>query len=96
MALRPVANFLFTRAERLHVEWPVLKPLDQRSVRTLDKRGQPLALGAAVTEQDKDGRAIAAVDLNLAPLAEGDYLIELTAGAGSTVERRALAFRVVR
>jgi hypothetical protein len=37
-----------------------------------------------------------AVDLNLAPLAEGDYLIELAAGAGGQVERRLLAFRVIR
>jgi VWFA-related protein len=96
VALRPVADFFFRRAERLHVEWPVLKPLDQRSVRTLDKRGQPMALGATVTEQEKNGVSIVAVDLNLSPLAEGDYLVELTAGAESTIERRALAFRVVR
>jgi hypothetical protein len=37
-----------------------------------------------------------AVDLSLAPLAEGDYLIELTAGAGGETERRLVAFRMVR
>lgn len=70
VALRPVASFVFTRAERVHVEWPVLKTLDQRSVRTLDSRGQPLALGATVTEQDKNNGPVAVVDVNLAPLAE--------------------------
>jgi hypothetical protein len=32
----------------------------------------------------------------LAPLAEGDYLIELTAGAAGQTERRLLAFRIIR
>jgi hypothetical protein len=37
-----------------------------------------------------------AVDLNLAPLTEGDYLIALTVGQGETSERKLVAFRVIR
>jgi hypothetical protein len=37
-----------------------------------------------------------AVDLNLAPLSGGDYVIEVTAERGTTRERRFVAFRVVR
>ena len=128
--LRPVADFQFRRSERLRIEWPVLKPLDQRSARVLDRKGQPLALNATVTEsaprEETDSAPAAgagegpranevslagarasgggaplalknvSVDLMLAPLAEGDYVIELTAGAGGQIERRLVAFRVVK
>lgn len=90
--LRPVADFQFRRTERLHVEWPVLKPLDQRTARVLDRRGQPLPLNATIAQTAE----AVTVDLLLAPLAEGDYLIELVAGAGGQTERRLIAFRVIR
>ncbi len=48
--LRPVADFRFRRTERLHVEWPVLTPLDQRVARVLDRRGQPIALNVALSD----------------------------------------------
>src|SRR5207244_3907397 len=35
--LRPVADFQFRRNERLRVEWPALKPVDQRTARVLDR-----------------------------------------------------------
>jgi len=90
--LRPVADFQFRRSERLHVEWPVLKPLDQHTARLLDRRGQPLAVNVPVTKNAE----VLSTDLALAPLAEGDYLIELTAGSAAQTERDLLAFRVVR
>jgi hypothetical protein len=94
--LRPVADFQFRRTERLHAEWRILATLDQRTVRVLDRRGQALALGATVTEQDRNGQPVAAVDLNLSPLSDGDYVIELEAGRGADTQRSLLAFRVVR
>jgi len=42
------------------------------ALRLLDRNGKPLALGVAVAEQS--GKVFA--DLNLAPLAEGDYVID--------------------
>jgi len=94
--LRPVADFLFRRNERLHVEWPVIGALDQRLVRILDRRGLPLPLNATLTEREVDGAPAIAVDLNLAPLAEGDYVLDLEIGRGSTKEHALVAFRVVR
>jgi hypothetical protein len=44
---------------------------------------------------DPNPTALAA-DFLLALLAEGDYLVELVAGAGGKTERRLVAFRVVR
>jgi hypothetical protein len=40
--LRPVADQLFRRSERVHLEWAIKKPLENRAVRLLDQRGQPL------------------------------------------------------
>ncbi len=90
---RPVADFQFRRTERMHVEWPVLTPLDQRVARVLDRRGQPIALNVALS--DANPTALVA-DFLLAPLAEGDYLVELVVGASGKTEQRVVAFRVVR
>jgi hypothetical protein len=49
-----------------------------------------------VTERDVAGRKMLAADLNLAPLAAGDYVIEITAGRGGTLTTRLLAFRVLQ
>jgi len=94
--LRPVADLQFRRTERLHAEWTPAGELDQRSARLLSRTGQPLPIPVAVTERDVAGRKVLAADLNLAPLAAGDYVIELTAGRGGTQTTRLLAFRVLQ
>jgi hypothetical protein len=95
-ALRPVADFQFRAAERVHVEWPILQPLEQRTARLLDRRGQPLPIPITLTERESDGASVVAADLPLGPLAAGDYLIELVAGSQGTTERRLVGLRVVR
>jgi VWFA-related protein len=97
-ALQPVADIEFRRQERVHLEWPVLTPLDSRTVRVLDRRGQPLPLNVTVTERPAEGGGgpVLAADVNLAPLAPGDYLIEVTAGAGGQTVRRLVAIRLVQ
>jgi hypothetical protein len=92
----PVADFEFRRTERLHLEWPVLKPLDQRVARVLDRRGQPLAVGATLTEREADGRTSILVDVTLASLAEGDYVVDVTAASGADSQDALFAFRLVR
>jgi hypothetical protein len=94
--LRPLADFQLTRRDRLHVEWPILQDVATRTARLLDRRGQPLGQPLPVSAAP-DGRRAAAVDLPIASLPEGDFVLELaaTSSAGQT-ERRVLAFRVVR
>jgi VWFA-related protein len=94
--IRPVADMQFRRTERVHVEWPALKPLDARQARVLGRNGQPLTLNATTTEREVNGATMVAVDINLAPLSAGDYLIELTAGSQGAAETRLMAFRVVQ
>ena len=89
---RPVAAFEFARNERIRVEWPVLATLDRREVRLLDRSGKPLPVEIPLAEDPRTHGAV--VEMSLSGLGHGDFLIELTAGAGSVVERRLLALRV--
>jgi hypothetical protein len=92
-----VADFTYRRTERLHVEWPVLQTLDSRQARLLDREGGALPGTPAVSEIETGGGGPAvAVDLMLSSLAEGDYVLELTASRGAESERQLLAFRVTR
>ena len=93
---RPVADFAFRRTERIHVEWAVLSPLDQRQARLLDSRGQPLPVNASATELQNTGATVLAADIALTPLAPGDYVVEVVAGAGTARETKLIAFRVIR
>jgi len=89
-ALQKVSSFQFDRTERLRVEWPVLRTLDRRDVRLLDRAGTPLPIELSLAE-DETAKLIV-VELPLAPFARGEYAVELTAGSGDTIEHRKLAF----
>jgi VWFA-related protein len=92
MAPAPVADFQFRRSDRLRVQWPVQQPLDERSARILDRRGNLLAVPASVALTDD----LVNVDVPLASLTEGDYLVELLLARDGRSERKLVAFRVVR
>jgi hypothetical protein len=62
----------------------------------LGRNGAPLAIPVAVTDRQVNGQAMLSIDLNLAPLTEADYLIELEVARGQEVARRLIAFRVLR
>jgi hypothetical protein len=94
--LIPVADQLFRRTERVHVEWARLTEVDRREVRLLGRDGNALPIPVSLTEREAGGRAAFAADLNLAPLTEGEYAIELTVGSGAKSERRLVAIRVTR
>jgi hypothetical protein len=94
--LKPMADLQLRRTERLHVEWPRLSGSDPPSVRLLSQNGQPLSSDIRVTEQATDGRRQIAVDVTLASLGEGEYVIELAAGGPDGGDAQWLAFRVVR
>ena len=94
--LQPMADFQFRRTERVHVEWPAQRTMDNRSARLLNKLGEPLPIEVPVTEKPDGAGFAIAVDVGLAPLAQGDYVIELTATAGAEKVQKLLAFRIVR
>jgi VWFA-related protein len=92
----PVAALEFQRGDRVHVEWPLRAPVERRAVRVLDRRGQPLALGAAMTETSVGTDATIVVDVNLAAMAEGDYVFEVEIASGGKTARALVPFRVTR
>jgi hypothetical protein len=92
--LVPLADFQLHRAERLHVEWPILREPASRIARLLDRRGQPLGAELPLTVAAE--RRALALDLPMAALPEGDFLVDVTAEASGQTERQVLAFRVVR
>ena len=49
-----------------------------------------------LSEREVDGRATLTADVNLAPLAAGDYVIELVAGRGPDETRTFVGFRVLQ
>ncbi len=94
--LRPVADFKFFRTERVRVEWTLSKPIDDRTARLLSRRGDAMPVPVTLVERVDGGRTVLAADVILAPLADGDYVIEATVTASGEKIQKLLAFRVVR
>ena len=94
--LWPSAGHLFSRTERLHLEWTLSGPLDSHVARLLDRRGQPLAVNVTLAEPPAGDRPTLVGDVSLAPLGPGDYLIELVVGRAGATERHLVAIRVDR
>ena len=92
--LWPSATRVFSRNDRVHLEWSTSGPLDTRVGRLLDRRGQGTAVAVNLSEPPNAERPTLAGDVSLAPLAPGDYLIELVVGRGGATERHLVAIRV--
>jgi VWFA-related protein len=87
----PTADRRFRRTERIIVETP-LSMDGSISARLLGRTGTPLNIPVTATiRDDMDGTRWRRVEIALAPLAPGEYIVETTAAA----ERTLTAFRVV-
>jgi hypothetical protein len=91
----PTADLRFRRSERLRVDLPTLDS-GPVTARLLDRTGKlvPIPLTASIRD-DADGSRWQTTELALAPLAAGDYLIELASTASSEGKRTLVAFRIV-
>jgi VWFA-related protein len=85
----------FRRTERLRVEWPIAQPLTARSVRVVNRAGQPMVVQSTVTERPEGDAVRLVVDVVIAPLAPGDYVVEVTVESAGETRRSLVAFRVV-
>jgi VWFA-related protein len=92
--LEPVAEFEFLRTERLHIEWPELKTPPEIHTRLLRPSGEALNVELPPTGVTRDGLQMLSIELPLASIAPGEYVIEMVAGEGSNIDRRLVAFRV--
>ena len=86
----PTADLRFRRSEQLRVEVPA--PATDVSARLLDRTGKALTIPVqTAAREDSDGSRWVAGQLAVAPLAAGDYILELTTGS----TRVLAAFRVL-
>jgi len=94
----PTADLRFRRTEQLRVELPTPSSAEV-TARLLDRTGKPMQVPVtAGVRDDADGSRWRTAQVSLAPLGVGDYLIEITEGAGGAgggITRTLLAFRVV-
>ena len=87
----PTADLRFRRTERVTVEIPTTSS-EAGTARLLERAGKPMAIPiTAAIREDADGSRWRTAQLALAPLAPGDYIIELTAG----IEKSLTAIRVL-
>jgi VWFA-related protein len=88
------ADVRFRRTERIRIEVP--RPSGEAgAARLLDRNGKPLALEVAASiRTDPDGSRWKTAEVSLAPLAPGDYVIELSGDLDAP--RSLFGFRLVR
>lgn len=89
------ADLRFRRNERIRIDIPAADS-SPVTARLLDRTGRPLAIPLTATlRDDPDGSRWQSTELALAPLAAGDYVIEMTAARGGSENRTLAAFRIV-
>ena len=92
----PTADLRFRRSDALRIALPASSSSAAEGARLLDRTGKalPVPLATSVTDEPDGSRWLSA-QATLAPLAAGDYLIEVTAMSGGAQKRTLTAFRVV-
>ena len=89
------ADFRFRRSERISVEVPA-RSSGTPSARLLDRTGKPLAVPVAANARDDgDGSTWQIGELALAPLAPGDYVVEISTDKGGGERRTLVPFRII-
>ena len=89
------ADLRFRRSDTLRVAVPA-SDSSESSARLLDRTGKVLQVPVPTSTRDEaDGSTSQSATLALAPLATGDYLIELIASQSTGPARTLIAFRVV-
>jgi VWFA-related protein len=95
-AVRPAADFRFSRNERARLELPLAAGARATGGRVLDRAGQPLEVPVTLSQRSDGDTNWAAADVTLAPLSSGDYAIEITGEREGARETVVAAIRVVR
>ena len=93
----PTADARFRRTERLRVEVPRVSGDGTVSARVLGRDGQPTALTVTLSERVDPTLQLRLIvaDVPLAPLAQGEYGLEVTLEADGKKETATYAFRLV-
>ena len=91
------ADTRYQRTERIRFEVPRLSAEGTVAARLLSRNGQPLPLAVTVSERVDDATKIryAVADVTLLPLAQGEYVLEVTVANDGKTERAVYGFRIV-
>ena len=92
---QPAADPRFRRQEWIRLEVSKAGTVEEAAARILDRAGNPLNVPVRVSERAESGFVWIQAEVALAPLATGDYLIELSARGASMTERVLVGFRIV-
>jgi hypothetical protein len=86
----------FRRTERLRIEVRLPEGATAPAGRVLTSHGTPLPLVVTASHaQDSSGNAVAIADVTLAPLATGDYALELTFELNGKKESATYGFKII-
>ena len=93
----PTADPRFRRTERLVIDTPLVSKTATVTARLLNRAGQPMAVPVTLSERIDESLLLrtAVAEVALAPLAPGEYVVELTATEGATTETITYALRIV-
>jgi VWFA-related protein len=94
-AFQPTADPRYRRQERVRVEVPVVGAITSPEGRVLDRSGQPLPLTLTMSERQEAGVRWIVGEVALAPLAAGDYLIEMSGGIAAGTQKVLVAIKVI-
>jgi VWFA-related protein len=92
---QPTADLRFRKAERIRVDVPVAGQAESVTAQLLDRRGQSLPIPVTTGQRDDGARRFVTAEITLAPLAPGDYLIEVSVRRGERTVKVVTAFRIV-
>ncbi len=96
LAYIPTADPRFRRTERLRIEVPVASAGFTGTGRLLTREGKPLQVVVNVsTREDAKGQHLAVGEAVLAPLAAGEYVLELSLAKDGKTEAVGYGFRLI-
>ncbi len=95
LAYLPTADSRFRRTERIRLEVPLLADGVTTTGRMLNREGQVMPLTVTTGERADGAMKLATAEVILAPLAEGEYVIELSCAAKTGTETISYGFRIV-
>jgi hypothetical protein len=91
----PTADPRFRRQERVRLDVPVLGTIDRVTALVLDRAGHPLPVPMTTAERQEGQARWLTAEAALAPLAPGEYVLQLELAAGSERQKVLKAIRVV-
>ena len=91
----PTADVEFQRTERVRVDLPTTEAVTDVQGALLDKNGSALPLRVVTSTRQEGGVTWVSAEVNLAPLAAGDYVVRMKVTTGTTTSDVVTGVRVV-